>query len=59
MAKYARFDPRNKKKGRNKNISLGNITPKIKFSKKEYDDIMIKVNEKDETIYTRKDRSGI
>ena len=50
---------RNKKKGRNKNISLGNTTPKIKFSEKEYDDIMIKVNEKDETIYTRKDRSGI
>ena len=59
MAKYARFDPRNKKKGRNNNISLGNTTPKIKFSEKEYDDIMIKVNEKDETIYTRKDRSGI
>jgi|TARA_R100001463_G_scaffold113966_1_gene169161 hypothetical protein len=58
MAKYTRFDPRNKKKGRNKNISLGN-TPKIKFSEKEYDDIMIKVNEKDETIYTRKDRSRV
>ena len=58
MAKYARFDPRNKKKGRNKNNYLSN-TPKIKFSNKEYNDIMDKVNEKDETIYTRKDRSGL
>ncbi len=58
MAKYARFDPRNKKKGRNKNNYLRN-TPKIKFSEKEYDDIMHNVNEKDETIYTRKDRSRV
>ena len=58
MAKYARFDPRNKKKGRNKNNYLSN-TRKIKFSNKEYDNIMIKVNEKDETIYTRKDRSRL
>ena len=58
MAKYARFDPRNKKKGRNKNNYLSN-TPKIKFSNKEYDDIMDKVNEKDETIFTRKDRPRV
>ena len=58
MAKYARFDPRNKKKGRNKNNYLRN-TAKIKFSEKEYDDIMHNVNEKDETIYTRKDRSRV
>jgi len=57
MAKYARFDPRNKKKGRNKNNYLSN-TPKIKFSDKEYDKIMNDVKE-DETIYTRKDRSRI
>ena len=58
MAKYTRFDPRNKKKGRNKNNYLSN-TPKIKFSEKEYDNIMNDVNEKDETIYTRKDRSRV
>ena len=57
MAKYARFDPRNKKKGRNKNNYLSN-EPKIKFSKKEYDKIMNDVKE-DETIYTRKDRSRV
>jgi hypothetical protein len=57
MAKYARFDPRNKKKGRNKNNYLSN-EPKIKFSEKEYDKIMSDVKE-DETIYTRKDRSRV
>jgi hypothetical protein len=57
MAKYARFDPRNKKKGRNKNNYLSN-EPKIKFSEKEYDKIMNEVKE-DETIYTRKDRSRL
>tara|TARA_B100001939_G_scaffold106282_1_gene91834 strand:+ start:2134 stop:2307 length:174 start_codon:yes stop_codon:yes gene_type:complete len=57
MAKYARFDPRNKKKGRNKNNYLSN-EPKIKFSEKEYDKIMNDVKE-DETIYTRKDRSRV
>ena len=57
MAKYTRFDPRNKKKGRNKNNYLSN-TPKIKFSDKEYDKIMDDVKE-DETIYTRKDRSRV
>ena len=57
MAKYARFDPRNKKKGRNKNNYLSN-TPKIKFSEKEYDKIMNDAKE-DETIYTRKDRSRV
>ena len=57
MAKYARFDPRNKKKGRNKNNYLSN-EPKIKFSEKEYDKIMNDVKE-DETNYTRKDRSRV
>ena len=57
MAKYTRFDPRNKKKGRNKNNYLSN-EPKIKFSEKEYDKIMNDVKE-DETIYTRKDRSRV
>jgi len=57
MAKYARFDPRNKKKGRNKNNYLSN-EPKIKFSEKEYDKIMNDVKD-DETIYTRKDRSRV
>lgn len=57
MAKYARFDPRNKKKGRNKNNYLSN-EPKIKFSEKEYDKIMNDVKE-DETIYTRKDKSRV
>ena len=57
MAKYARFDPRNKKKGLNKNNYLSN-EPKIKFSEKEYDKIMNDVKE-DETIYTRKDKSRV
>ena len=43
---------------KNKNNYLSN-EPKIKFSEKEYDKIMNDVNEKDETIYTRKDRSRV
>lgn len=58
MAKYARFDPRNKKKGRNKKNYLEFIR-KIKFSDKEYDQIMNEVNDKNETILTRKNRSRI
>ena len=58
MAKYARFDPRNKKKGRNKKNYLEFIR-KIKFSDTEYDQIMNKVNDKNETILTRKNRSRV
>jgi hypothetical protein len=58
MAKYARFDPRNKKKGRNKKNYLEFIR-KIKFSDKEYDQIMNEVNDRNETILTRKNRSRI
>ena len=58
MAKYARFDPRNKKKGRNKKNYLEN-PGKIKFSDTEYEEIMKTVNDKNETILTRKNRSRV
>ncbi len=56
MAKYARFDPRNKKKGRNKKNYLEN-PGKIKLY--EFDDIMKLVSDKNEKVSTRKDRPRV